>query len=80
MDKTATSADYVNTERGSRKLNVSYKAVKEDSIMEAIRELRLEMKAHMDNQIKEYEILRYRFINTNTELKEFRKEMKVLQE
>lgn len=80
MDKTATSTDYVNTERGSRKPNVSYKAAKEDSIMEAIRELRLEMKVLMDNQIKEYEILRYRFINTETELKELRKEMKVLQE
>ncbi|CAG5023718.1 unnamed protein product [Parnassius apollo] len=48
--------------------------------MEAIGELRLEMKALMENQLKEYEILRNRFINTETELKELRKEMKVLQE
>ncbi|CAG4934699.1 unnamed protein product [Parnassius apollo] len=48
--------------------------------MEVIGELRLEMKALMENQLKEYEILRNRFINTETELKELRKEMKVLQE
>ncbi|CAG4973800.1 unnamed protein product [Parnassius apollo] len=47
--------------------------------MEVIGELRLEMKALMENQLKEYEILRNRFINTETELKELRKEMKVLQ-
>lgn len=80
INKTHTPS-YVNTERGSR---ISKKEITDvdsiSKIMREIQEFRCEMKLQMEEQIKEYSLLKHRFINTETELQHLRETMKVVQE
>ncbi|KAH9642685.1 hypothetical protein HF086_011042 [Spodoptera exigua] len=77
MDSTSfTPSSYVNTARGSRHCQKTTDT--EDKLFEVLHEFRLEMKSRLDNQIKEYGMLKKRFVATETELREVRSLMQVL--
>ncbi|CAB3259771.1 unnamed protein product [Arctia plantaginis] len=80
IDKSFTPGNYLNTGRGSKNPNTSFVANKEDIIIEEIREFRMEMKNKLEDQIKEYKLLKNRFTKSETELEELKKQVKVLQE
>lgn len=80
LNKTFTPSSYVNTERGGR-LNPNESVLDTESkILEELREFRLEMKARLDEQAREYTLLKNRFNKTETQLQELRKIMTVVQE
>ncbi|CAG4959405.1 unnamed protein product [Parnassius apollo] len=78
MAKSFSPSFYVNKERRDRH---NYREVCNDSrIIEEIREFRMEMISRLDDQMKEYKRLEKRFINTETELRELKNIMKVVQQ
>lgn len=82
MNKTFTpNADYVNTERGGRtRAHDRYTNETDNGILDEIKEFRLEMQIKMMEQKLDYEKLKSKLDNTETELQLLRKFVEVLVE
>lgn len=77
---TFSPISHVNTaDRGSRR-NTSEVIDTESLVLDEIREFRWEVKYHLEEQRKEYVLLQNRFINTETELKELKQILGVVQQ
>ncbi|CAG4932102.1 unnamed protein product [Parnassius apollo] len=78
MDKSFSPSFYMNKERRDRH---NYREVCNDSrIIEEIREFRMEMISRLDDQMKKCKRLEKRFIKTETELRELKNIMNVVQQ
>lgn len=77
---TTFSPCYVNAERGGRISKKEMSEVDNNSkILQELREFRFEMKLRMEEQVKEYALLKNMFIKTETELLNLREIMTVVQ-
>lgn len=78
--KVFSPSNYVNTaERGSR-WNTSEEIDTESLLRDELREFRGEVKFYLEEQRKEYILMRNRFVNTETELKEVKEMLGVVQQ
>lgn len=80
LNKTFTPG-YVNTERGGHhNANDLSLMDNENKILEELRDFRMEMKTRLDEQTREYTLLKNRFASIETELRELKNILKVVQE
>lgn len=81
ISKTVSPNSWVNTgNRDSRRNTAEIMVNTEIQLLDEIREFRWEVKKQLEEQRNEYILLQNRFINTETELKEVKQILKVVQE
>lgn len=72
---------YVNTERGSRRNPKEVTVIDSgNQVLDELREFRLEIKTRLDEQTKEFILLKNKLVNTETELRDLKSILKVVQE